>query len=454
MTGVWRNLFLLIFLSLLAFAAAWMADRPGSVVIDWEGQHVETSFALVAGLVAFLVVAGALLFRLALYFIELPGQLRRHWSEKSCRKGYLALTRGLVAVAAGDAQGVRDQAWRVEKHLNDPPLTLLLFAQAAQLGGDDARAAHFFRKMLNDPETEFFGLRGLALQALKTGALDEARRYAAQAFQLNPRSEWAAGQLLSLEARGGNWDAARAMLIEAGRHRSLPSDRARRAQAVVEMELATAAEERGDKALALRHLQQAVELRPDFVPAAVRHVRALAAAGKWRKAVAEAEAAWIRQPHADLFDAYCQARQAEGPLERAQAGEKLVKLVPQSRDARLVAARVALDARLWGEARKHLGAALEMKPTAGVFRLLAEIEETEPEQGTPARARDWLVKASLADPDPAWVCCECGTTVAEWSPFCASCNGFDTLSWKVPPHVHHAQVATPAVAALPVGRAR
>jgi HemY protein len=453
-TGVLRNLVLLVFLGGLAFAAAWMADRPGSVVIDWEGQHVETSFALVVGLVAFLVVAGALSFRLVLYFVELPARLRRRWSEKSCRKGYLALTRGLVAVAAGDAQGVRDQAWRVEKHLNDPPLTLLLFAQAAQLSGDDARAAHFFRKMLNDPETEFLGLRGLALQAMKTGALEEARRYTAQAFRLNPRSEWAAGHLLSLEARGGDWDAARAMLIEATRQHSLPADRARRAQAVVEMELAAGAEARGDKAMALRHLQQAVELRPDFVPAAARHVRALAAVGKWRKAVAEAEAAWARQPHADLFEAYCQARQTDGPLERAQAAEKLVKTAPSSRDARLVAARAALNARLWGEARKHLGAALEMNPTAGVFRLLAEIEETEPEQGTPARARDWLVKASLADPDPAWVCGDCGATVAEWSPFCGTCGGFDTLSWKVPPHVHRVQPALPAVAALPVGRAR
>ncbi|MEO5335272.1 MAG: heme biosynthesis protein HemY [Magnetospirillum sp. WYHS-4] len=451
---MWRNLFLLAFLCLLAFAAAWMADRPGSVVVDWQGHHIETSFALVAGLAALLAIVSALSFRLVIYLLELPGRFRRRLAEGSCRKGYLALTRGLVAVAAGDAQGVRDQAWRVEKHLQDPPLTLLLFAQAAQLSGDDLRAAHFFRQMLDDAETEFFGLRGLAQQALKHGQPEEARRMVARAFRLNPRSEWAASHLLALEARSGHWDGARALLIEASRHGSLPGDRAKRGHAVVELELATAAEGRGDLSLALRHLRQAVDLRPDFVPASVRLVRALVAVGKMRKAVGEAEAAWGRQPHTDLFEAYCLARQAATPLERAQAADRLAKINPGSRDGRLVAARANLAARLWGEARKHLGAALEMKPTVQVFRLLAEVEETEPEQGTPARAREWLVQASLADPDPAWVCADCGATVAEWSPFCGACQGFDTLAWKVPPHVHHTQPPQAAAAALPLGRAR
>lgn len=444
-----RNILLVAFLCLLAFGAAWMADRPGTVVIDWQGQHLETSFAIAAGAVGFLVVAGALLFRVLIYILDTPARIRRALNERSCRKGYVALTRGLVSVAAGDAQGVRDQAWRVEKYLKDPPLTLLLFAQAAQLSGDDSRAAHFFRRMLDNAETEFFGLRGLAQMAIKQGASEEARRMADRAFRLNPRSEWAASSLLALEARGGHWDSARAMLIEARRHGSLPAEKGRRAQAVVELEMARAAEARTDRETALRHLRQALELRPDFVPAAERMVRILATAGRHRKAVAVAETAWRRQPSPGLFDAFCQAWGAASPLDQARAAERLLKLGVPSSEAHVIAARAALGAQLWGEARKHLAAALEMKPTAQVFRLLAEVEEAEPEQGDPLRARQWLIKASLADPDPAWVCADCGATVAEWTPFCGSCQGFDTLAWKTPPHVRRVQAAIPGSAALP-----
>jgi len=33
----------------LAFAAAWLADRPGEVAIEWLGYHADTSVAVVVG---------------------------------------------------------------------------------------------------------------------------------------------------------------------------------------------------------------------------------------------------------------------------------------------------------------------------------------------------------------------------------------------------------------------
>ena len=51
--------------------------------------------------------------------------------------------------------------------LNEPPLTMLLSAQAAQLNGDDGAATGYFEAMLERKETEFLGLRGLLNHALK-----------------------------------------------------------------------------------------------------------------------------------------------------------------------------------------------------------------------------------------------------------------------------------------------
>ena len=47
------------------------------------------------------------------------------------RRGYKALSQGMVAVAAGDAGEAARLARRADGLLNDPPLTLLLSAQAA-----------------------------------------------------------------------------------------------------------------------------------------------------------------------------------------------------------------------------------------------------------------------------------------------------------------------------------
>jgi hypothetical protein len=45
----------------------------------------------------------------------------------------------MVAVAAGDAAEAGRQAKRADALLGDPPLTMLLSAQAAQLNGDDVK---------------------------------------------------------------------------------------------------------------------------------------------------------------------------------------------------------------------------------------------------------------------------------------------------------------------------
>ena len=89
-----------------------------------------------------------------------------------------------------------------------------------------------------------------------------------------------------------------------------------------------------------------------------------------------------------------------------------------------------MAAKLWGEARNHLSKALAERPTDRVYRMLAELAEAE--HGDIAAARDWLAKAANAEPDPIWVCKECGTLSKSWRSICAQCGAFDSMEWKLP----------------------
>src|SRR5690606_5623423 len=46
--------------------------------------------------------------------------------------------------------------------------------------------------------------------------------------------------------------------------------------------------------------------------------------------------------------------------------------------------------------------------------------------------RGWLTRALSASRGEQWVCDKCHNIMAEWSPVCDSCNGFDTLTWREP----------------------
>ncbi|MFQ5765519.1 MAG: heme biosynthesis protein HemY, partial [Rhodospirillales bacterium] len=108
------------------------------------------------------------------------------------------------------------------------------------------------------------------------------------------------------------------------------------------------------------------------------------------------------------------------------------------------------EARLWGEARKHLGEAIDAArpgpPPARVCRMMAELEENENED--PARAREWLMRASQAGADPTWVCGHCGNAVGEWSVVCGKCESFDSFSWATPPSIASLPEEEPRAAEL------
>ena len=117
---------------LLAAGIAWLADQSGRVSIDWLGYRIDTYIGLLVAASVLVGVLAAVLYRLWRFLAGAPAIIARRRREGRRLKGYRALTQGMVAVAAGDAEEARRQARRADLLLNEPPLTMLLSAQAAR----------------------------------------------------------------------------------------------------------------------------------------------------------------------------------------------------------------------------------------------------------------------------------------------------------------------------------
>ncbi len=361
-----------------------------------------------------------------------PRNFARARRERRRREGYRALTQGMVAVAAGDTEEAQKLARRADSLLAEPPLTLLLSAQAAQLNGDERAASNYFTAMLERPETEFLGLRGLIMQALRDGDEATALRLATRAKELRPKTPWVLTHLLELQARHGSWQAAETTLVEAERRKALAAPDSRHRHAVILHQHAAEADVEGRGGEAMRLERKANSLEPHFAPVAVRYARILAVRGQKRRARRALETAWRAAPHPAIAEAYGELFAEEPPLQRMKRVARLAALNPDHVESRIALAAAALQARLWGEARRHLAPALGGSgETAAprICRLMAEIEESE--HGDLAQARLWLSRAaSAATPDPAWVCDACGTECAEWGAVCDTCHNFATLAWR------------------------
>jgi HemY protein len=286
-------LLLFAWIGVVSYVAYVIAQRPGDVSVVWLGYHADIPMWMVLAALVLVAVIAALLWQFTRFVLRSPGKLGQARRDRRRRKAYKALTQGMVAVAAGDAVEAQRQAKLAGNLLNDPPLTLLLEAQAAQLGGDEKAATRYFRAMLDHPEASFLGLRGLLMQALKVGNDSEALRLARQAVTERPRTNWAVSTLLDLELRSGDWPQAEATLKRAEKLRIVESADAKRRRAVLLTEQARTS---GDLDAAIARLREAVKLATDLVPARALLATDLARAGRGREAARIVEQGWVSAP--------------------------------------------------------------------------------------------------------------------------------------------------------------
>ncbi len=430
-----RSIFFMVVLAALTWGSVWIADRPSQVSIDWLGYRIDTSVGFLFAAILTLSVLLAVIFRIWVVVRTSPrriGRARRDWRR---RRGYKALTQGMVAVAAGDAPEARRLANKAENLLADPPLTMLLSAQAAQLSGDEKAAGKFFEALSErrDTDAKYLGLHGQLGQAMQAGDKQSALELAEKAAGLKPKTDSVTTTLLELQIQNGNWAEAEETVRKMIRSKHLEPEPGRRQRAVLLYQQSLELEKEGRLGDALQTAQKANKMTPGFVPAAMRVARLLAGAGKRRKSVAVIEEAWVANPHPHLADVLGELCAGTGPNEHIAAIERLAGYNRDHVESHIAIAKAALAASMWNEAREHLETIAGDTPTARICRHMAELEESQ--NHDLEASRHWLVKASQGDPDEAWGCDHCGQVRAEWTAVCEKCGHFDSCRWHVPPRV-------------------
>lgn len=420
---------LLIRFVLLAAAAAgfaWIADRPGTVVIRWLNREIETS--VLAGLAGLIFAVLALWFLLGLLrrLIGTPGAIGGYFRFRKARRGYESLSRGIIAAGAGDGVSAQRFATIAAKSLTDEPLLKLLEVQAAQLKGDRTKVRQGFEAMLKAPETEALGLRGLFSEARQAGDLAAAKGYAERALKLNPGHGWASSALLAIQSQARDWDGALVALEAQRKAGQLTPDKLKRLKAVLLAAKAIAAET-GDRQAALGWALEAHKLDPSLIPAAAVATRLYGADDALRRAWRVASKTWASSPHPDLAEAYAYARLTSPPQERYERVRRLIGAYAGGVEGAYALGRAAAEARQWDDAAKALEPLLGSEPQARICAVMAEIEEGRGDKG---RAREWLARAVRAPSDPMWVID--GAASPYWTPISPVTGEIGFAEWKVP----------------------
>ncbi len=412
----------LLYLALLALGVAgvlYLVRLGGAVEIRVGEIEILVPFALALALLAvgFLLLHGLLAGIAAL----------RRWPEKRRQKraarhradGEAALTRALVALAAGTPDLARLEVRRAREKLGDTPQTLVLTAEAERLAGREEAAAEAFHLLAAREDSRFLGLRGLLRQAIQREDWPTAQRLAREAEAAQPGAAWLREERETLALRTRDWREALA-LAAPGAHQA-------------PLALAAAGQEPAEGGRAAELERQAFQTDPGFTPAALAHARRLRETGSPRRAKQVLEEAWKAKPHPDLAEAYLVGE--SDPLQRVKAAEQLVQGSLRHAESHLLIGRLATVAGLTGRARQELEALTASgQADRRAYLALSDLEEVEGGDTAESRAAQakWLRMAATAAPEPRWRCSACGTDQAAWAPVCPRCQSVGTIGWASP----------------------
>ncbi|WP_310618640.1 heme biosynthesis protein HemY [Flexibacterium corallicola] len=423
-----RVLTFLFLVFLFALGGAWIAERPGIVSIDWEGYRIQASLMTSVIGVLGLIVVGIVVWGAFRLVWRSPKLTSQYMQRRKKDQGYTALSKGIMALGAGDPLLARRHGMHADKLLKgDEPAVKLLLAQTSQIAGNSQESRSRFEAMLEDPRSKTVGLHGLFVEAERENEPEAAHHFAERAADLVPGLKWAGNAVLGYQAVSGDWESAVSALDRNYNSKLIDRKTHRRHKAVLITARALELEDQQpDKARSLA--REAHGLAPDLVPAGLLAARLYIRKGDVRKASKILEATWKLCPHPDVANAYMHVRPGDSVVERYKRATHLSALRANSTEGALAVALAAMDAGKFDVAREKLREVLKSDPSQRAFLLMADLEDAE--HGNEGRVREWLARAVRAPQDKMWIAD--GISSAHWAPVSPKTGEIDAFEWKTP----------------------
>jgi HemY protein len=438
---LWSLIKILIFVAmvmLISFGAGRLMEAQGGVMIQYAELELSFGALQAALLVLGLLVSFWLVLKLLGLVVALlrfingdETALSRYFDRNRERRGFEALSDGLMALASGDGRDAMAKARKADRLLNRPDLTNLIMAQAAVANGDRQTAKATYKKLLKDPKTRFVGTYGLLQQHLQDGDTEVALKLAEHAFALKPRHGETQDVLLKLQAGREDWRGVRTTLTAKLKHGSLPKDVHKRRDAVFALSQSRDLRAEGKLDEAQIYAVEANRLAPGLVPAALLSAEGHREQKNVKQASRILRAAWQLAPHPDLAAGFAALAPDEASAARLKRFGQFTKGTESHPETKMLMAELYVAMADFDAARQALGDLAKTDPTMRALTILAAIERGD--GADDQSVRRLLTQAISAQRDPQWICDNCGHVHHDWEPVCLNCEAIDSIAWKRPP---------------------
>lgn len=377
-----------------AFGAHFLLEDTGYVLIQIRGYAVEMS---VPGLLLGLALA-YIAVRLLVRLWRAPRKIGRAAGQFRDKRARKQLTRGLIAIAEGDAVRGERLLARGAGRSDAPVLNYLTAARAAQQQGADDRRDTWLRLAFEkEPDA------GTAILLTQAELQAERGQHEDALATLSRLDEKASrhGRALVLRAdvcmKLGRWEDLETMLPTLAKAHSIDKKELVDLQERLVSALMAQAASEGDaeRIEALRKgLPRTLQARPSMVVAYARSAASVGDHDRLEKVIRKTvKTAWdprLVEIYGELETSRPAAHLAHVEAWLTRRGEDPVLL--------LTAARLCMQNQLWGKARSYLETSLGIRPDVTGYRLFGRLLEKMGETDAAAEAFRLGLEAATSGP--------------------------------------------------------
>ncbi len=419
-------------IGLFVAAALWLVEREGQIRIQWLDYIVTIEMGLFLLLCVVLLFLSLFLYKLLGFVLGIPDFFARYQYKKRQEKGENALMLGLSAIAAGDQKSAAKNTKLAIKYLpKNHGLSLLLQAQNYRIQGQEKEAMKIFVQLVDHPDAGFLGVRGLLKAALNHHDYDTAEKLIDKGLEMQPKTRWLLELSYRLALQKQNWDKAKSLLKKSHKLGLFSKEELHDELAAMDMADAEFCEVQGWGQAAYEKVQAAYDRSKRFVPAICVYAQYKADRGDYKGACKLIEKAWKKEPHeayVHVWRGLIEPSKADQPVQVMKHMSRLSHLGGDIALAYREAARAALNAALWGDAKELFECALKLGSSAELYHLMAQLEERT--GGDEEKIKHYYECALSARSDAHWVNPENGQVYNRWIAILPD-GSFNKLIWDI-----------------------
>lgn len=367
----WALIFIVVLL-LSIFIGTFIFEYPGFVQIAWLGYEVQSSVVMLLLVLLFLVAVIFFFVRAIYWVFRLPHRWSSSWKHYREDKKDQLFLKFFTAVEAKEFQEALKLGNKNYTAFEKDPLFLWTCGRVFEEMNHHLEAEKCFLELAKDPATLFLGLKGQIRAALHRGDRKQAYDFLKRANEVAPDSPWVLKHLLALTRENGKFDEEEALILRLEDLGFITSEQSKKQIAQSQYEQAKSPNLTDTQKEAF--LRQAHYLDASHIKATEALALLLSDQGEQTYARTIIEETWEEAPVQSLGDLYLKVDAPKDDLAAFEIAQKLTEKNPTHSESLLFLARKALDANLWGEARKYLQALMKKNPTADVYQLFARLE--------------------------------------------------------------------------------